>query len=393
MQELHGTLKRYPWGTFDEIPAILGIPADGEPYAEYWLGAHELSPSTINGRPLPEILAEDPAQLGEAHDTFGRLPFLMKILSARHALSLQAHPSRAEAEVGFEEENKVGVPLDHPKRIFRDTWGKPEIIIALTEMHMLTGFRDPHETSALFDALGLTDVLEPVMGPLIHRTGSAGMAEVFLDVLSLDGERLEVINHVLAAGIAHANESSPVGDFARTIVELDEIFPGDRGILAALLLNRIVLQPGEASFTPAGRLHAHLSGTGIEVMAASDNTLRGGLTTKHIAVDGLVSVLEFTASTPEIMTGHVEENGVWGYDPHCPEFRAWRIELEAGQTAELPAHGQARVALVTKGHMRATGTEAPLDLASGQAMFVPANGSPVQLSGQGQVFVASPGVM
>ena len=302
MEHLRGTLIHYPWGTFDTIHELLGTEPDGRPVAEFWLGAHTLAPSSLADATLDQALAQRPELLGaRSVDEFGPyLPYLMKVLSARHPLSLQAHPSRALAEEGFAAEEAAGVPLTAPQRVYKDDWPKPEILVALEEFHALCGFRDPSITIALFEALEVGPSIERVIGPLRSRGGEAGLQEVFLQLLAMKEQQVDIVDAVLAAAVERRDEPGELGDFARTALELDDVFPRDPGILAALLLNRVTLQPGQGLYTPAGVMHAHLRGTGVEVMASSDNVIRGGLTTKHIAVDELVtaahSVLQGGAS-------------------------------------------------------------------------------------------------
>lgn len=394
MHEIHGTAMHYPWGTSDAIPAILGIPADGRPFAEYWLGAHPLAPSQLDsGARLDALLASDPSLLGPAAESFGpRLPFMMKLLSARHALSLQAHPSREKAAEGFAREEAAGIPLNDPLRSYPDASGKPEILVALSEFHLLVGFRNAQATADLFDGLGVFEDAESVLGPLVFRRGTVATEEVFLDVLSLDGDRLEVVNRLLVRAVGHANDPGELGDFARLIIELDAAFPGNPGIMAACLMNHVVLAPGEAVFIPPGTMHADISGTGVEVLANSDNVIRGGLTNKHIAVEELVTVVDFGELTPEVLLGEEVAPGVWSYRPGCPEFAVWRIESSDGRTTTLPGHGSVRIALVTRGEALMHDGSAGLALEHGQAVFLPAGSPQVQISGDAQVFVSAPGV-
>jgi mannose-6-phosphate isomerase len=390
MQLLQGTIQHYAWGTTDAIPAILGVPADGRPFAEYWLGAHALSPSVVDGEPLDAVVRERPEILGEAsREAFGdQLPYLLKILSARHALSLQVHPSRDQAGEGYARENAAGIALEAPERTYRDDWPKPEVLIALDEFHTLSGFRDPKRTAALFEGLGVAEELSSVIGPLTERKGAAALAEVFLDVLSLTGERAKLSELVCAAAMRHKDVAGELGEFARTVLELDEVFPSDPGILAALLMNRLVLQPGEAVFVPAGHMHAHLRGTGIEVMANSDNVIRGGLTTKHVDVGELVKVVDFSSGEPAITRPEPAGVGIDHYPTPCPEFEVWRISGGA-QAVTVPGEGSARVLLVVSGRADLEATT-PLRLAKGEAAFLTADET-VTLRGDAVAFVAASG--
>lgn len=393
MEHLRGTMVHYPWGTFERIHEILGTEPDGRPLAEFWLGAHPLSPSTLPNETLDAALSERPWLLGrQSLEAFGpRLPFLMKVLSARHALSLQAHPNREQAERGFAAEERAGIPLTAPERTYKDDWPKPEIMVALDEFHTLAGFRDPLLTAALFEALDAGPEVEDLVAPLRARGGEAGLQEVFLKVLTLDEGQGDLVDAVLAAAVAHRDDSDALGEFARTALELDDSFPRDAGILAALLMNRVELQPGQALYIEAGRMHAHLRGTGIEVMASSDNVLRGGLTSKHIAVEELVHAVDFSWGVPEILSGVETRPGIWDYPTHCTEFDVWRVEV-AGERMELPRSVGARIAFVTSGDVSLSDGTHTLPLASGDSVFIPAEDAVVTASGEGQVFLAAPGL-
>lgn len=392
MEHLRGTMVHYPWGTFERLHELLGTTPDGRPLAEFWLGAHPLAPSALESATLDSVLAARPHLLGEQSVAeFGhQLPFLMKVLSARHPLSLQAHPNRLQAEEGYAAEQRAGVPLNAPHRTYKDAWPKPEIMIALEEFHSLTGFRDPARTALLFHSLRAGPDVDHLMAPLTARGGEAGLQEVFLEFLALDEDRRDVVDAVLAAAVANRDEPGELGDLARTALELDDVFPRDPGILAALLMNRVILAPGEALYIPSGQMHAHLRGTGIEVMASSDNVLRGGLTTKHIAVDELLRVVDFSWGEPEILTGTETSPGIFDYPTHCHEFDVWRIEV--GDPVTLPNPIGARIALVTSGDVTLDDGRHTLELVSGDSVFLPADNPPVTAFGAGQVFLAAPGL-
>ncbi|MEZ5202203.1 MAG: mannose-6-phosphate isomerase, class I [Micropruina glycogenica] len=395
MQPLVGTVQRYAWGTTDAIPAILGQPDDGRPMAEYWLGAHASSPSQLGTGTLSEHIDAAPGVLGDrSRAAFGEhLPYLMKLLSARHALSIQAHPSREQAIEGFARESRAGTPLDAPERTYKDSWPKPEILIALEPFDSLAGFRDPHQTAELFAALGVAEPLYSVIGPLTERKGPAAMAEVFLDVLSLGDERRHLIDETVAAAMHHRYDDDPVGEFARTALELDAVFPADPGILAALLMNRLRLQPGEALFVPAGMMHAHLRGTGVEVMANSDNVIRGGLTSKHIDVGELITVVDFNPWLPEILHPTLTRTGVLKYQTPCSEFEAWRMIVdESSGPIRVPGRGSARILLAVSGECVLDDGHTSLPLARGHAAFLSADEQDVFATGSAEVYGTSSGI-
>ncbi len=392
MHFLHGSIQHYAWGTMEAIPELLRLQPDGTPHAEYWLGTHAQGPAWAGDVSLPQLIAGDPGQLGErVRAAFGdELPFLMKVLSARHALSIQAHPSREQAEQGYARENEAGIPLDSPERVYSDPWPKPEIMIALDLFETLSGFREPVETAALLSGLGVTSELGSLITPLTERKGAAALAQVFLEVLSLEGERARLTDVVSAAALRHAGDPGEVGDFARTIVELDAVFPGDPGILAALLMNRVTLRPGEAMYVPAGQMHAHLRGTGIEVMANSDNVIRGGLTPKHVDVRELVTVVDFEPGAPRVLAPVTVRPGLEGYDMACAEFEVWRV-LGTDSPAVLPGAGSARILFAVDGRLtlHAHGGSRPLE--RGEAVFLTAAEQEVATSGEGLAFLSASG--
>lgn len=392
MLELIGVRQRYPWGTKDAIPALLGRATDGQPWAEQWFGAHPLGDSpTPGGSTLSEHLAQDPDRLGKVSlMTFGRrLPFLVKVLSAASPLSLQAHPTRQQAREGHARESLLGIPLNAPERSFKDDWPKPETIVALTSFEALVGFRDPLVTAQLFEALGVGDALTSVIGPLRDRTGSPALQEVFLDVLSLD-DRRHLVDEVLGAAVNHLDAPGELGVFARTAVEIDEFFPSDPGILAALLLNRFSLEPGQALALSPGVMHSYLRGTCIEVMANSDNVLRGGLTGKHIDVDALLHVVDFTPGPSDVLLPSGSD-GTYIYPTSFEEFELWLLQPTDGDTLQVPREDSGRICLVASGSFELTGDSDPIVLTAGHAVFVAAE-EVVVAQGEGRLFVAATGV-
>ncbi|GAA2180982.1 mannose-6-phosphate isomerase, class I [Brooklawnia cerclae] len=393
MQPLTGAAKRYDWGSPNAIPEILGIPSDGRPVAEYWLGAHPSAPALVGGVPLDRAIDADPAMIGYSarHEFDGRLPFLLKLLSAARPLSLQAHPNDAQAAEGFARENAADIPLDALDRTFKDPWAKPEMLVALTEFDALAGFRDPAATLALFDGLGLEGRAETVIGPLRHRTCPAALAEVFLDCLILDDKRRTVLTDVVVAAVNHVNDPGELGEFARTAVLLDEHFPGDPSLLAALLLHRRRLRPGEALHVAPGVMHAYLEGTGVEIMATSDNVLRGGLTSKHIDAYSLVQVVDFSPGPMPVLQPSQEAPGLWFYAADERAFALWRLELVPGRSIEAPAESSGRIVLATDGEIGLSTGSDGLVLRRGQSAFVSA-GESVVVSGQGQAFLAATGL-
>lgn len=401
MKRLTGQVQHYAWGSTTQLPELLGRTPDGEPEAELWLGAHPSAPARYGDTPLDAAVAADPTLVGEAAVAeFGpRLPYLLKVLAAAEPLSLQAHPSRTEAEEGFARENAAGVPLDARERTYRDDWPKPEAICALGEFHGLCGFRDPVRTADLLERLDVAELADTITA--LRAGGAAALTAVFPDILRRADEYGALVPAVATAAARHAGDRH-AGDrdefalFCRTAVELAEVRPGDPGVIAALLTHRVVLSRYEALFLPAGNMHAYLHGLGVEIMANSDNVLRGGLTSKHVDVGELARLVDFTPAEPEILTATEQVAGVFHYPTPAPEFDLWRIEPRAPLL--LPGDRGARVVLVVDGELslESPGTLAApgetLDLRRGESAFVPAGELSVVVEGGGTAFVAAPGV-
>jgi mannose-6-phosphate isomerase len=388
MLPLVGQVRDYAWGSRTAIPEILGTDPTGEPQAEYWLGAHPLAPAQVDGVSLDTLLADHPEWVGRScRRAYGdRFPVLMKLLAAAKPLSLQAHPDRAQAEEGFAREEAAGLDLDDPARTYKDNWPKPELLIALTPFDGLCGFREPAAAVDLFHRLGVSEALHTVIGPLSKRKGSAALAEVFLDILSL--EDTDIVAHVVHAARAHVEDPDNLGDLARTAIELDAHYPRHPSILAALLLNRIHLEPGEGMFLPPRTLHSYLRGVGVEVMASSDNVLRGVLTKKHIDVDEIIHVVEFVPS-PIAPVLTEDEGGFARYITPAREFTAWRGDLGRSPLV-VPDTKACRIVLATEGEARLRAGDTTLDLEVGEAALL-TYGEEVTATGSATLYVSAPG--
>jgi mannose-6-phosphate isomerase len=263
------------------------------------------------------------------------------------------------------------------------------VVIAITPFVGLCGFRDPVRTALLFDRLGVAEELAGVIGPLTQRKGSAALAEVFLDVLSLDGDRLRLVDLVVDAAADHVDDDGELGELARTTVMLADAYPGDRGILAAMLLNIVTLRPGEAMFLGAGNMHAYLHGVAVEVMANSDNVLRGGLTGKHIDVDALMSVVRFVPEEPSLVAVEAVGPRAYHYATGAPEFTVWRVD-PGDSPVVVPGHGP-RIAIVLDGDAHLSSGACGFDLARGQSVLLRAHES-ATVSGTGILYVSGPGI-
>ena len=392
MEHLEGALRPYPWGSHTLIAQLRGEPSPSpQPQAELWFGAHPAAPATVNGLGLDEVIADDPAaalgaRVQEAHGD--QLPFLVKLLAAAAPLSIQAHPSLEQAKEGFERENAEGIALNSPDRNYKDPNHKPELIVALTEFRALAGFRPVPDTAAFFDELGSAELNR--YATLLPTDGEGDLRALFTTLISLPHQpRVELIEAVRrAAAELVEKHTAPAWmvEAAEVYLELNQAYPGDVGVLAALLLNVLTLAPGEAAFLRAGQLHAYLSGLGVEVMANSDNVLRGGLTTKHVDVPELVKVLDFSTLENPRAEAAPSQGGVEFKLP-VDSFAVRVHALSDGETLPIDEDGPA-IVLCTAGEVRgADGFVLP----QGNGAWVPASEGNVELtaSGAAQVFVAT----
>ncbi|MHA7284102.1 mannose-6-phosphate isomerase, class I [Arthrobacter sp. TMS2-4] len=376
MYLLDNTLRSYAWGSQTAIAELLGRDPSGQPEAELWIGAHPDSPSQVlqddGGRcGLNELIAKDSRKLlgGAVNARFGGLlPFLMKVLAAESALSLQVHPSLEQAAAGFDAEEAAEVPQGAPHRNYRDRNHKPEMILALTPFEALCGFRPLAEAVSIFTVLASAvepgspahEVLDSVAMHL--ATGGEGsLRTAFTLLLNTPPEIVTDVETAVRRGIGGTPEAGwsegSISRDATTIVELAAQYPGDPGVLVALLLNRVSLRPGEAIYLPAGNIHAYLRGLGIEVMASSDNVLRGGLTPKHVDSAELLSTVVFEPLAPPSLMPEYTLLDQELFRPPFEEFQLQRILLSdeaaspAGRSAESIEAGQSGNAVVKSGNV------------------------------------------
>ena len=378
MEVLEGVVRRYAWGSPTAIPALLGTIADGGPQAELWLGAHPSAPARAGGAGLDDLVTTDPeGMLGRrVFERFGaRLPFLPKVLAAAEPLSLQAHPTVERATAGFAEETMAGIPLDAPERRYRDADHKPELFCALTPFDALCGFRPIDGTLALLERLGLGG------HPAFAQLASGDIRGTVGGLLSLpDGERGTVAATIADAA---ARTDGAEATWARRIASTH---PGDPGVGVALLLNLVRLQPGEAIFLPDGNLHTYLEGVGIEIMASSDNVLRGGLTPKHVDVDELLTVLDVRPGPPPVVPAR-QDGPICRYDTPVEEFALALVDLQT-TPASIPGD-RPRVVLCLEGEVVLATAADELRLRRGMAAWVPACDGPLALRGHGRAVVAT----
>ena len=422
---LTGAIRTYPWGSRTAIADMAGRPTPSpHPEAEMWFGAHPGAPAMVDGEPLDVLIASDSvsalgAGLSRKYD--GRLPFLMKLLAADKPLSLQAHPTKEQAEEGFVREDTLGIARDALDRNYRDDNHKPELIVGLTQFDAMCGFRPIEKTVELFDALSV---------PELERYRTTWIT------LPSDQRKALIAAVVKGARAYRASGQSEFEIVADHLIELADRYPSDPGVLCALLLNHIRLEPGEGIYLDAGQLHAYVHGFGVEIMANSDNVLRGGLTSKHIDVPELVRVLSFDpledpvmSPTPLTYSGDGKgdsQPGVRGvyYPTPAPEFLLQRWELEPGQSvavSSVAAGGQLlaetlegpAIVLCTRGAVQVSQPDAndepvvggaqrvtvddcgPVDITPSQSVWVPDDAERAVATNRGdvaaEIFVATVG--
>jgi mannose-6-phosphate isomerase len=379
---LQNTIRDYAWGSSTAIPALLGVAPDGTPQAEMWMGAHESAPSILpSGDSLYDVVqagASDVLGMEVAEEFEGRFPFLAKLLAAAQPLSIQAHPSRAQAIDGYARDEAAGIPRDAADRNYKDAWPKPEILIALEPFDALVGFRPLASTVALLEALA------PVgLDGLTQQLRDGKLQETFTDFMSSDRDSIRPLVAALGEACAQYVGSAYTLEI-ETLAKLCADFPDDPGVLAALLLNRVRLERFEAVYLPAGNVHAYLHGLGFEVMANSDNVLRGGLTSKYVDVPELVSVVDFEPLTNPVLTA---TEGV--YETGCEYFAVRRVDLDGGE--QTVTGSGPRIVCCVDGSVEvgAAGTYDGVTLSAGQSAFAGGPEGPCNLRGSGTAFVVS----
>ena len=393
MDVLRGALRTYAWGSRTAIAEFTGRPVPAaHPEAELWFGAHPGDPAwleTPNGETslLQTLVADPEGQLGAtARARFGDvLPFLVKVLAADEPLSLQAHPSAEQAVEGYLREERLGIPVSAPTRNYRDTSHKPELLVALQPFEALAGFRQASRTTELLRALAVSD-LDPFIDLLSDQSDADGLRALFTTWITAPQPDIDVLVPAVLDGAIHyvssgATEFEPE---AKTVLELGERYPGDAGVLAALLLNRINLAPGEAIFLPAGNLHTYLRGFALEVMANSDNVLRGGLTPKHVDVPELLRVLDFAPTAEAELRPPIHRDGLaLFYDTPTDEFAVSLLVLDGeylGHEVDAASrHEGPQILLCAEGSATVYGKSGSLTLERGMAAWVAADDGPIRL--------------
>jgi mannose-6-phosphate isomerase len=376
----------YAWGSRDAIANLQGRPATGVAEAELWMGAHPQAPSEVADGPdiqsLDAVIAADPAGVLGQHcfERFGpRLPFLLKVLAAEQPLSLQVHPDDEQARRGFAAEEAAGIDRLAPDRNYRDPFGKPELLVALTDFHVLQGFRPAAEAATTLSALRV-ERLAPLIDAL-H--GGTPTGEVFLRLIEWPADdRARIVADVAAACSAFAADG--VGPW---IARLAANYPSDPGVIGVLLLNYLRLRPLEGLYVRPGQIHGYLHGTGIEVLGGSDNVIRAGLTPKHVAAVELRAILRVDAAAPALVAPVASTEGGQTWPTPQPEFQLRRQQI-TGMTRFAP--GGPAVLLCLEGELEMGDRDGSVTLGPGESAFAFA-GADLAVAGSGVLVRANPG--
>ncbi len=384
--KLKNSIQPYAWGSLDALSKLFGIAnPDNQPQAEIWMGAHPKSPSIAELKEwddelLNNLIAEHGDQLlgkGVSQKFGKQLPYLFKVLSAAEPLSIQAHPTKQQAEKGFQRENQAGIPVDAGHRNYRDDNHKPELIYALTSFRAMNGFRPLNDIVELFrklDSVVLAELLDTFESDL----SEAGLKGFYGQLMQLgDVLREQAVTEALAVAVTSEDPA------LQELVKLNGKYPLDIGVFSPLLLNLVELKPGEAMFLDAGTLHAYLEGTGLEVMASSDNVLRGGLTPKHVDVSELLSTIKFIPKlSGQIKVSPEIEGSIVNYPVPVDDFTFEVISVDGIDTAHKPE--AVELFFCKSGDVSVIGAGEEVRLKVAESCLLPA-GVAYRLSGEGEV--------
>jgi mannose-6-phosphate isomerase len=366
---ISGEVKNYPWGSKQLIQEHLGLGTTNQEVAEVWFGTHAGGQSKLltSGTALSEAIG-------------AKLSFLMKFLAADSPLSIQVHPNALQAKAGFAKENAAGIDLADPKRNYKDDSHKPEILIALSAFEALCGFRPRADILEIFLAFSEAEARFGELAALVAT--DANLEEIFSELL----EDIALAGR-FANSVTNLDPGSIPEQARVLVVDLLDKYPGDTGALVALLLNFVRVAPGEAIYLPAGNLHAYLSGLGLEVMAASDNVIRGGLTSKHINKAELRNITNFSElAEPKVAPKKLAE-GLVEYPVSASEFRVYRAQITGSNLlADIDLPAAAMIACVSGEIAVGTSQEQREVLKKGDVVFV-SEAKKFSMSGSGDAFV------
>ncbi|WP_421084678.1 mannose-6-phosphate isomerase, class I [Rothia nasimurium] len=393
---LENQIQNYAWGSREILATMRGVPAPTEqPEAELWVGAHPSAPSfvRVDGEscPLDTLVSEQPERFLPAGWKGDIFPFLFKVLAIDSPLSIQVHPTDEQAEAGFAAEEAQGLALDAPTRCYKDRHSKPETVIALSPMRILTGVRPFAELRAIAEHFKLAwltgavnasktpkDLLSAVL-QMPQDAAEAAMQQTVKSVLAWEAKNGKVKgSESLAAGVAEL------------VTTLTQKYPNDRGLLVALVMNLVYLEPGQSAYTPDGQVHAYISGTAIELMNPSDNVLRAGLTSKHVDVDELIKVLGAEQKAPVVEGPQVQDSYLATYSMWCDGLTVTRATVGEGEEIALPVAGVA-TALCVEGTPVISDDSRTFNLTGTEAVMYVGEPTHLIVSGPGTLYVAAQG--
>ncbi len=391
---LKNPIQKYAWGSTTFIPQLIGEPAPSKkPQAELWMGAHPRASSQVlsDGQwiSLSELIQKNPEGIlgrSVAEKFSNKLPFLFKVLATAKPLSIQAHPNPNQAREGFARENRLKIPLNAPHRNYKDENHKPELICALTPFWALKGLRKTREVIALLDRISVSALKEEIANLQRHPRQN-GLKGFFAALMNMEEKKqAKIITEVIA--YSEKNDAEPAFEW---MIKLHQEYPDDIGVLSPILLNLVRLQPGEAMHIPAGELHAYLEGAGIEVMANSDNVLRGGLTLKHIDVAELLKILDFTYNKVDIFRpdghGHTEKI----YPTAAEEFMLSVISVRERSVFQSPRKRSVEMMICVEGdaHITDLSNGDIMRLTKGTSIIVPATVEQYRIVGDATIYKAT----
>ncbi len=392
---LHNPIQNYPWGSRTILAELLRQPGPtSEPQAELWMGAHPKAPSQIqvDGDLVNLdrwICGNADAMLGSAVALRfgGQLPFLFKILAVATPLSVQAHPNPQQAVSGFQRENKLGIDLRSPLRNYKDNQHKPELICALTDFWMLNGFRKIDNILKLLHPLPVPE-LQPLLNALEKNRTSTGLAEFFKGLLTMQHWQQEQAVQTAIRFIKTKSWHDPIFHWMQ---RLYDFFPTDIGVLFPAILNLYKLAPGHATFIQSGRMHTYLQGTGIELMANSDNVLRCALTTKHKDIPELLNILHFEESSQVKIAPRAIQPCENIYPAPVSEFMLAKIMIQKDQAYSSRKTRSIEIMICTNGYaeIQVAGTTQKLPIFQGTSLLIPACVPQYSITGQATLYKAT----
>jgi len=393
---LKNPIQKYKWGSLTAIPELIGTQPSDTPCAELWMGAHPKASSRVFVEKewilLYDLIKKNPEEiLGKfiAEKFNNRFPYLFKVLAAASPLSIQAHPSKEQAAAGFKRENKLKIPFNAGNRNYKDANHKPECICAITPFWALNGFRPVSEILLLTEKINSSN-LNLLLNILRDQPDNKGLKQFFYSLMTMDENQKKHMIEDIVQYAGSVSDSNPVfQDVFQWIIKLFQAYPFDIGVLFPFFLNLICLKPGQAMFLPAGELHSYLDGLGLELMANSDNVLRGGLTPKHIDISELLKTLNFTSRNIEILQPVPVSDYESVYSSAAQEFILSVISVNQNMKNVILINSGVQILFCISGKVRVLEKNFSMDIQKGESVLVPANVKKYYIQGKGILYKAS----